>query len=207
MKYIYDIVLNFQNNYYEFYEWKRKDNIKNITRIPIYRVSSEDILILKSNKIKISSSFLNRIKEDNKKYKKIICLVSNTKVSIGLLFDDKGNLLKRSSLIYEEEDEVNDISKDLDITKIEYIENEEKLPTSTLRIDIERKESLADFIDNTNDLKILKYLYYEYFYKECNNIQKIKKELKKEIDKAWTKKQKKLYHTISLLNKKNLPIK
>ena len=207
MKYIYDIVLNFQNNYYEFYEWKRKDNIKNITRIPIYRVSSEDILILKSNKIKISSSFLNRIKEDNKKYKKIICLVSNTKVSIGLLFDDKGNLLKRSSLIYEEEDEVNDISKDLDITKIEYIENEEKLPTSTLRIDIERKESLADFIDNTNDLKILKYLYYEYFYKECNNIQKIKKELKKEIDKDWTKKQKNLYHTISLLNKKNLPIK
>ena len=207
MKYIYDIVLNFQNNYYEFYEWKRKDNIKNITRIPIYRVSSEDILILKSNKIKISSSFLNRIKEDNKKYKKIICLVSNTKISIVLLFDDKGNLLKRSSLIYEEEDEVNDISKDLDITKIEYIENEEKLPTSTLRIDIERKESLADFIDNTNDLKILKYLYYEYFYKECNNIQKIKKELKKEIDKAWTKKQKNLYHTISLLNKKNLPIK
>ena len=207
MKYIYDIVLNFQNNYYEFYEWKRKDNIKNITRIPIYRVSSEDILILKSNKIKISSSFLNRIKEDNKKYKKIICLVSNTKISIGLLFDDKGNLLKRSSLIYEEEDEVNDISKDLDITKIEYIENEEKLPTSTLRIDIERKESLADFIDNTNDLKILKYLYYEYFYKECNNIQKIKKELKKEIDKDWTKKQKNLYHTISLLNKKNLPIK
>ena len=207
MKYIYDIVLNFQNNYYEFYEWKRKDNIKNITRIPIYRVSSEDILILKSNKIKISSSFLNRIKEDNKKYKKIICLVSNTKVSIGLLFDDKGNLLKRSSLIYEEEDEVNDISKDLDITKIEYIENEEKLPTSTLRIDIERKESLADFLDNTNDLKILKYLYYEYFYKECNNIQKIKKELKKEIDKDWTKKQKNLYHTISLLNKKNLPIK
>ena len=207
MKYIYDIVLNFQNNYYEFYEWKRKDNIKNITRIPIYRVSSEDILILKSNKIKISSSFLNRIKEDNKKYKKIICLVSNTKISIGLLFDDKGNLLKRSSLLYEEEDEVNDISKDLDITKIEYIENEEKLPTSTLRIDIERKESLADFIDNTNDLKILKYLYYEYFYKECNNIQKIKKELKKEIDKAWTKKQKNLYHTISLLNKKNLPIK
>ena len=207
MKYIYDIVLNFQNNYYEFYEWKRKDNIKNITRIPIYRVSSEDILILKSNKIKISSSFLNRIKEDNKKYKKIICLVSNTKISIGLLFDDKGNLLKRSSLIYEEEDEVNDISKDLDITKIEYIENEEKLPTSTLRIDIERKESLADFLDNTNDLKILKYLYYEYFYKECNNNQKIKKELKKEIDKAWTKKQKNLYHTISLLNKKNLPIK
>ncbi len=207
MKYIYDIVLNFQNNYYEFYEWKRKDNIKNITRIPIYRVSSEDILALKNNKIKITLSFLNRIKEDNKKYKKIICLVSNTKISIGLLFDDKGNLLKRSSLIYEEEDEVNDISKDLDITKIEYIENKEILPANTLRIDIEKKESLADFINNTNDLKTLKYLYYEYFYKECNDIQKIKKALKKEITKNWTKKQNNLYHTISLLNKKNLLIK
>ena len=27
MEYIYDIVLNFQDNYYDFYEWQKKDKI------------------------------------------------------------------------------------------------------------------------------------------------------------------------------------
>ena len=34
MEYIYDIVLNFNDCYYEFYEWKSTDKIINIKRIP-----------------------------------------------------------------------------------------------------------------------------------------------------------------------------
>ena len=30
MDYIYDIVLNFNDDYYEFYEWKQEDKIINI---------------------------------------------------------------------------------------------------------------------------------------------------------------------------------
>ena len=207
MKYIYDIVLNFQENYYEFYEWKRKDKLKNISKIPLYRVESEDLLILKNNKVKIDKQLLNQIKNDNKNHKKIICLVSNTKISIGLLFDETGLLLKRSSLIYEEEDEVNNYAKELDITPINYIENKKKSNLNELRLEKEKKEITTSYIDNTTDINILKYLYYEYFNKECNNILTIKKILKKEINKSWTKQQNKLYQTIKLLNKKNLPIK
>ena len=47
MNYIYDIVLNFQENYYQFFEWSRKDKIKNISKIPVYRVTDEDLLKLK----------------------------------------------------------------------------------------------------------------------------------------------------------------
>ena len=204
MKYIYDIVLNFQENYYEFYEWKRKDKLKNISKIPLYRVESEDLLILKNNKVKIDKQLLNQIKNDNKNYKKIICLVSNTKISIGLLFDETGLLLKRSSLIYEEEDEVNNYAKELDITPINYIENKKKSNLNELRLEKEKKEITTSYIDNATDINILKYLYYEYFNKECNNILTIKKILKKEINKSWTKQQNKLYQTIKLLNKKKL---
>ena len=88
MNYIYDIVLNFHEHYYNFFEWDRKDKITNITKIPLYRVSDQDILILKNNKVKIDNILLNKIKKDNKNYKKNMCLVSNTKITIGLLFDN-----------------------------------------------------------------------------------------------------------------------
>ena len=207
MNYIYDIILNFQDNYYQFFEWRHKDKIKNIMKIPVYRVSNKDILILKNNKVKIDEVFLNKIRQDNKRDKKNMCLVSNTQITIGLLFDKNGTLLKRSSLIFEEEDEVNDYCKDLKITKINYLENIEIPSYNNLRLEKEKKEKLIDYITNLTDISILKYLYYEYFKTECNSSIKIKKGLKIELEKEWTKKQKNLFYTIYLLNKNKLPMK
>ena len=36
MDYIYDIVLNFNDDYYEFYEWKQEDKIINIIEKSFY---------------------------------------------------------------------------------------------------------------------------------------------------------------------------
>ena len=94
MNYIYDVALNFQENYYQFFEWNRHDKIKNIPKIPIYHIGDEDLLSLKNNKIKVNSTLINKIKEDNKKQQKIICLVSNQKITLGLLFNEEGFLLK-----------------------------------------------------------------------------------------------------------------
>ena len=132
-----------------------------------------------------------------------MCLVSNTKIAIGLLFDNYGNLQKRSSLIYEEEDEVNDYCTNLKITKINYLENIEIQTKEKLRLEIEKKEKLIEYINNTKDISTLKYLYYEYFKKECNNQNEIKKSLTEELEKEWTKKQNNIYHIVKLLNKKN----
>ena len=203
MNYIYDIILNFHERYYNFFEWNKKDKINNIIKIPVYRISNQDILILRNNKVKIAPSFLNQIKEDNKNYKRNICLVSNTKTTIGLLFDNFGILKKRSSLIYEEEDEVNDYCRNLKITKISYLENIEVSPRKKLRLEIEKKDTLIEYITKTNDISTLKYLYYEYFKEECTNQNEIKKALKKELAKDWTKKQNDIYHIVKILNKKN----
>ena len=100
MNYIYDIVLNFQDNYYQFFEWNRTDKIKNISKIIVYRVSDKDLKDLTYNQITIDIELLKKIKEENKKNQKIMCLVSNTKQSIGLLFSEEGILLKRSSLLF-----------------------------------------------------------------------------------------------------------
>lgn len=204
MNYIYDIVLNFQENYYQFFEWNKKDKIKNIKKIPIYHLNDTDLLNLINNKITVDNNFINKIKEDNKTNKKIICLVSNTKLTLGLLFDEQGHLLKRSSLIYEEEDEVNTLAITLPLTKINYLTNITTPKENKLRIEIEKKNQLLDYINSINNTILLKYLYYEYFKEEENNNIKIKEALTQELEKNWTKKQNDLYHLVMLMNKNKL---
>ena len=48
MNYIYDIALNFQKYFCEFYEWRREDKISNIRKIPLYRITTNDINTLKN---------------------------------------------------------------------------------------------------------------------------------------------------------------
>lgn len=201
MNYIYDIVLNFQDNYYNFFEWKRNDNLKNISKIPLYKVSDKDIITLKYNKVKVSQDFITKIKTDNKNYKKIICLVSNGKIALGLLFSNDGTLLKRSSLIFEEEEEVIDNIRQLTLTKITYLENIPIKYQNKLRIEKEKKDTLIEYIKETNDILTLKYLYYEYYEQETEDIEKIKKSLLKELSKEWNIKQNNLYNIVNLLTK------
>ena len=201
MNYIYDIVLNFQKNYYNFFEWRKDDKIKNISKIPLYKVTNKDLLNLKYNEVTIDKELISKIKEDTKKNKNIICLVSNELTSIGLLFDEEGNILKRSSLIFEEEDEVNDDSKKLPILDIKYIKNKEKKIQNKLRIEIEKKDTLINYIINTNNITTLKYLYYECFEEECDEINIIKNRLLKELKKEWNIKQNNLYNVVNLLMK------
>lgn len=199
MNYIYDIVLNFQENYYNFFEWRRDDKIRNIPKISLYRVSDKDILILKNNKVKVSEEFINKIKEDNKKYKKIMCLVSNGKIALGLLFNNDGTLIQRSSLIFEEEEEVIDVTSHLSPTVITYIENIKIEPQNKLRIEKEKKDLAIKYINEATDILILKYLYYEYYEKEINDISTIKKHLLNELQEEWNIKQNNLYSLINLL--------
>lgn len=205
MNYIYDVVLNFQDNYYNFFEWNKSDKIKNISRIPIYRVDDQDILTLKYNDVKLAN--IDQIKDESDHHKKIICLVSNTKIALGLLFSQEGTLLKRSGLIFEEESEVNTFAISLPITSLEYLENINHPPQDKLRLEIEKKDTLVKSIQTISDPLTLKYLYYEYYEEECQNLKLIKDLLLQELEKPWTKKQNNLYNVVKLLNKNNLPTK
>lgn len=204
MNYIYDIVLNFQNNYYQFFEWNRNDKIKNISKIITYHVSDQDLTDLTYNQVIVDTPFFEQLKEDNKKYKKIMCLVSNTKQTIGLLFSNDGTLLKRSSLLFEEETEVNNFAKELPLIQISYQKNIKVKPNNHLRIEIEKKDTLISYINQTNDILTLKYLYYEYFKEECDDDTKIKATLLEIMEEEWNSRKNNLYQVINILTKKDL---
>lgn len=207
MTYIYDIALNFQDNYYQFFEWNKHDKIKNIKKIPLYHIKDEDMLTIKNNKVKLDKSTMQKFKEKNMQFKKNTILVSNSLLTIGIILDQEGNITKKSSLIYEEEEEANVVASNLPLTKITYQEIIPIKVEDKLRIEIEKKESLIQYLEETRDEVLLKYLYYEYFNKENNNIEQIKEILLSEIKKKWTKKQNDLYHLVLLINQNKLSIK
>ena len=43
MKYAYDVVLNFNDEFYNFYEWDTDDTIAYVKKIPIYKVTNDII--------------------------------------------------------------------------------------------------------------------------------------------------------------------
>ena len=184
MDYIYDIVLNFQNNYYDFFEWKESDKVINVKKILVYKTTDEDYLNLKYNEI------ILELKEFPKQTK--MFLVTNGREVMGILLDNIGKIIKRSSLLFDEADEVledKDLIKQLPLI---YKKNTLKKHISSSRLMIEKTKFLNKYfsnIDTNNDKYLLKYIYYEIYNKEETNVDIIYTELKKlinqDIDKIY----------------------
>ena len=185
MEYIYDIVLNFQKTYYDFYEWNRADKIINIKKIPIYKIDVNDYLNIKKNEVTINRDTLT-------KKNKIFLLTSGVEI-IGILIDDNGKVLKKSSLIFEESD---DILEDKDeIESINIIYTIDKVNEIELygRVKSEQKKYIDNYLNNLDKIKdeyLFKYIYYDIFNDEEKNINTIYKKLlalsKNDISKIYT---------------------
>ncbi len=202
MNNIYDVILNFLNNYYEVYEWKNTDDIINVRKIPFFKVDDNTYLSFKENKVKIKKETLDTIKYNCLMYgdediNDIMCLITNGKTAMGVVFDLEGNVIKKSSMLFDEEEEVILESRNLEEMKISFIVNEKQINKS--RVETEKKEMLLEFLNNISDKMILKYIYYDYFLVECNDINKIKTDLLNEIND--TNNLLKLYEVVSLFSK------
>lgn len=205
MNYIYDVVLNFNKDYYNFFEWYKSDNIINIKKIPFFLVDNNTYTSMKYNIITVDQDFIRSIKDKTSTYTKLkvgpSCLITNGKEAMGLLFNDKGNLIKRSSLLLDEEEEVLDEVNDNNKYNIGIIKNQKRRIFNINRLEKEKKDFLIKYISKENSLINLKYLYYDYFEKEEQDIDIIKKTLIKEIKYNWNKKFQEFYSTVKMFNK------
>ena len=205
MNFIYDIVLNFNKEYYNFFEWNKKDNIINIKKIPLFMVSNNIFNNMKYDIVKVSSDFINMIKDKTYIYSKkesiISCLISNGKEVIGIMFDTEGNLIKRSSLLLDEEEEVLDEVYDENVFDIDIISVKKRKISNINRMQKDKSNYLLRYIKKENNTLNLKYLYYDYFEEEEEDIVKIKDRLNYEITNNYNKKLSKLYDTVQIFNK------
>lgn len=205
MNYIYDILINLQRKLYDFYEWNVSDDITHVRKTPIFKIKTEQLLDLKDNKVILDSTLLKRINNrteiftnHNVKVMRYVSLFSDNNDVIVLEFDEKGEKVRGSKLLVDEEIEVLEVVDNIDLSEINYsmIEPEDHNYSRT------RKENkMYDYIirqlTRENYIK-LKYLYYDYFEKEEDNIDKIIKDIKYELDNNWKNIYEQVYNFFKL---------
>ena len=206
MNFIYDIVLNFNKDYYDFFEWNKKDSIVNIKKIPLFIVNNDIFNSMKYDSVSVNTNFIDSIRDKTYTYnrQKIgnTCLLSNGKQVIGVLFNDKGDLIKRSSLLLDEEEEVLDEIYSNEVTDIEIVKIKKgKCADNENRVQKEKKDFLIRYINREKNDTNLKYLYYDYFEKDEDDSSVIRETLINEIKNNWNKKFDSFYETVKIFNK------
>lgn len=195
MNYIYDVILNFNKVFYDFYEWNDSDDIIHIRKIPSFKISSDDLNSLKYYTVKIDDSIFNKILNKTEVFRKKTirciknsCIFSDGKDIIAVSFDGgRVNYLK-SSLDIDESDEIMDIIKYQKEIKIPYeVLSKKKYNNFKTRFEIENEifmKSELDKIYCNHDYKKLNYIYLECFGKTVNNFDRAISQIKKEIIKG-----------------------
>ena len=105
MNYIYDILLNFNDELYSFYDWNISDNVTHIRKIPFFKVDDITFKNIQNNNVVFSNDFLSKINKKteaftNKSVKVITYafLISNGYDVLAILIN---NNLKKSKLLID----------------------------------------------------------------------------------------------------------
>lgn len=208
MIYVYDILLNFNENMIHYFEWEDQDDIKYIKKIPLIKVSDELLINLVNKKAILNNKLLEKIEKKtifydgivNNDEKYIFLGTNGEKVMAFLLKNNR--VFKTSELLLEEEEEVLEISENLDVSNIGYEidlniqDKEQELTRNEQRI----KEVLIQELKHLKyekNYEKLNYYYFEYFGKLPINEDETYQELINSIDNL-TEKHKDLFNILML---------
>lgn len=168
MIYIYDIIMNFNNNYYEFYDWKSNDKFVHIKKIPLLFVSTSNLKKILNHEVKVNYDFLQKIKNktrihfqhDNFKYQ-YTCLISDGKKICGFIFNYKGKIILKSDLSVDEYTEILDLFDNYQFEDIKFkILKYNDINEFTTRNQLSKIKYIRNRIKNMSD-DLLNYVFYE----------------------------------------------
>ena len=207
MNYIYDVLLNFDSNIYDHYEWNLNDNIYHIKKIPIFKVEENIIEDVVNYNLKLKEDFLSKIKNKTEIYLNRVskpieyaCILCNNEKVIAIKIDNKGKINKYSKMLISEELETIENEEIIPYTKLEY-EKEKKKTKQELKTkqEIKKTEYLKTKIKNSSKEQ-LEYLYYELYNEKTSN-NNAKSRLENEL-KEWNDNTNKMYEFFTLITNK-----
>lgn len=190
MNYIYDVIANFNDIPYDFFEWNKIDDITHLKKVIIIKTDSQVLNDLINKKVKVSEDLLKYIKNKTEFYSKsdsnLIAIFTNGYINICIKFTKDGINKYKSFLQIEEDDEVLELSNRLNEINFNYqIFGEANICQFKTRKETEAYNYIVDKIDdlyNKNDVMKLKYIYYDCFDKFEDNKNKIYEEIKQSIN-------------------------
>lgn len=182
MNYIYDILTNFNEVYYDFYEWEKKDNITHIKKIPIIKIDKESFEQIVTHTFQIDSKLIKKIESKTEIWNskknlsdKFLLLITNGIDVIGFQFNEMGICIKRSSLLADEELDIIETAKKLETQIIDY-QLLKKIDNSFVtRNELKNKSFLINELNKlsiSRDINKINYLYFECFNKKESNFKK-----------------------------------
>ncbi len=201
---INDVLLNFNKELYEFYEWEYKDQSMHLKQIPCIKVCDKLIKCIYSSDIKFSKSLLEKIKDKTilfKNQEKInyYVILYNDDIAIALELDNEGYIKRKSRMLYDEEKEL--LLSENKEEKIKYKIINKNINNINFYTRREKKLILIlnKYIDNLNDEEKIKYIYLECTNKYIKNSTLCKKYLKDIISKPDINIMNKLINVIKVI--------
>lgn len=192
MNYIYDILLNFQKEFYEFYEWNNSDEIVHIRKIPFFRVSSRDLKTIKNSTVKFDKDFCEKIYNKTEKFKKVkvsflnyVFLLSDGKQVMAVKLGKSGVVSYKSSLLLDEEEEIAEMAFDLKLYDLKYsvIEtNSVCFLTRNEKNNLRVASNKLSLLYNQKEDDKLRFLYLECFDEKEEDINKVFQRLQLELE-------------------------
>lgn len=207
MNYVYDVLLNFNKEMYEFYDWNLDDYISHIRKILVFRVDNKTMRDLVNNSIIVDYDFLikisNRTEMFTKQNVKIInyaALFTNGSFVIGIKFDKNGEIIGRSKLLIDEELDILDSALDMNEYNLKYnlIVDNKNVSFKTRKEILIEKYILKKLNEVENNKEMLKYLYYECFNEKNNDFRKMLLKLNKSLTNNWDNFYNKVYNFFKL---------
>ena len=209
MNYIYDILVNFQKELYDIYDWNIDDNIMHVKKMPLFKVKKSFMLNVLKNNIKVSEAFLSKTYNKTEMFfnKKIItidyaCIISDGEEALVLNFNKKGKIINKSKLLIDESEDVTDCALSLVVQNIEY-EIINCLKQNNFRTRKEKDiyryivHELNKAIKNEEKSK-LQYLYFECFGSLEKDNNKIIMDIKRYLEDDWNGYYVKIYDFFKL---------
>lgn len=207
MTYVYDLIFNFDECFYEFFEWDKKDYYYHIKKVALIKIDSKTYNDLLDYKVLFKDDLFLEIFHkceyyDKKKVKSFpyVFLVTDSYRTMALMLNDNLEIIKYSSLLLDEEEEVNEISSRLPLINLEYNILAKNEVSDLTRNEQRILDYIAKELHNSyqqKDLCKLKYLYYEYFEEEKDNLDDIYQTLLKTLSE-YSSKHSNLYKLIKL---------
>ncbi len=182
--YIYDILLNFKNSNYDFFDWNLNDAIVHIKKIPIIKVSSLDMNKIYNYDFLLDTSILNKTEYYTKRNistNKKSCIFTDGNLAMAVLFKNNQSFL-RSNLLIDEEEEVLKMSKKMSFKKIDYkLLNKKVIDPFKTRKQINSQFYLCKKLKKLNDQE-LSYLYFDFYNKREKNRSTMLEKIENEIN-------------------------
>lgn len=203
MIYLYDILANFNETLYDFYDWKTEDTILHLRKVPLFKIDTSAFIDISFNETIVDKNFLEKIYNKTQVFTarnvetiNYCAVFTNDINAVIIMFKQDGKVIKKSKMLVNEEMEVLSISAKIEKTNLEYkVEKKNKFSNMTRSEKIE----INNLIESINEVKdneeIINYLYFEWF----NHLpgKNAHAHLIKDIKKSYSSKIKEL---LSLLN-------